>query len=227
MEKTSLTQILDEINEVGFYNQDISKIKLENSVKRFCKQQIKSGNNAGMFYVPENDYKIGLRLFTGEKLKTKLATRNIFGQEATRLLRLSNISTEEVQTIIEKADRWMLKSCYAADYCFIGECAHSAIGFMRYLAVAEPKNTEQQLIKYIELIRKRRDGKGKWKGLPFHYTLLTLLEVNNLLVIDELRYTLPAIERSLKRTNNNDKFSQRRRDVMKRVLDKLRDQKPV
>ncbi len=225
--ETNLAETLDLINEALFYNYPMSKTQMIEAVTWICQQQNKSGKSAGMFIVTAADYRSETRLFTGEKLKTKLARRNILTQEAARVLALSNISSDEVKATLVYANRWMLQSCYAAEYCAMGECRHSAIGFMRYLTVSKLEDSEQRLENHIQVLKKRRDGKGRWNGFPFYYTLLALSEINLPSAIRELQYSIPACKRSLKRTTGTDKFSRRRQAIIQKVLTKNQYQKPL
>ena len=66
----SLGATLDAINKAFFYERPPSKAQMEEAAKWIAARQIKSGPNAGLFAPTRRDYKEGVRLFTGEKLKT-------------------------------------------------------------------------------------------------------------------------------------------------------------
>ncbi|MFW9916754.1 MAG: hypothetical protein ACFFGZ_14205 [Candidatus Thorarchaeota archaeon] len=221
----SLAKTLDAINESFFYDQQVSASQIEETAKWLCKRQYRTGPKVGLFAPTAVDYREGVRLFTGEKLNTKLATDNILSQETARALLLFELSSEEVQKAIVQANQRMFRSCYATEYCALGECRHSSIGFMRYLAVGQPNGHQQRLQRYIAILRRRRDGKGRWKGFPFYYTLLALSEIGLQAAIDEIQYAVPACERSLKHAAKNERFAPRRQDIIQKAFAKLRDWK--
>ena len=70
----------------------------------------------------------------------------------------------------------------------------------------------------LAALTEHRDGKGRWRRFPFHYTLLALLDIDRPAVIAELRYTARSCERSIKAFRGKDVYASRRRDVMARVL---------
>ncbi len=180
-------------------------------------RQYKSGPHAGLFAPTQGDYKDGVRLFTGERLKTRLATRNVLSGEAARALVLFDLPLRETESILERLNFNMLQACYSRS-CVIGECAHSSVGLMRYLAMREVDDAEQRLQSHIQILSRQRNGKGRWKRFPFYYTLLALLEIGLPLARDEMRYTAPACERCLRRSPTDDVFYRRRRTIVQKVL---------
>jgi hypothetical protein len=119
---------------------------------------------------------------------------------------------------LERANRWMRDSCYAAHFCVAGECAHAGLGFMRYLAAGGLEDAEPRLDAHVEVLSRHRDGKGRWKRFPFYYTLLALCEADLPAAVEELRYAAPACERLLNRSSGNGAVSQRRRAIVQRAL---------
>lgn len=158
----SLAKTLDAINEGFFYDHQFSASQIEETAQWLCKRQIRTGKKVGLFAPTAVDYREGVKLFTGERLTTKLATDNILSQETARALLLFAMPSEEVQKAIVQANQRMFGSCYATEYCALGECRHSSIGFMRYLAVGKPNGHQQRLQRYIAILRQHRDGKGRW-----------------------------------------------------------------
>lgn len=219
----SLAATLDGVNEAFFYARALSRADAVELVRWLDRRQYKSGPHAGLFAPTEGDYADGARLFTGEKLKTRLATRNVLGSEAARALVLL-AAPQETAGILERLNRNVLQACYARS-CVIGECAHSAVGLMRYLATGGVEDAEQRLQAHVQTLSQQQDGKGRWKRFPFYYTLLALLEIDLPSVRDEMRYSAPACERYLRRspTPTDDVFYQRRRAIVQRVLDRCQE----
>ena len=211
----SMGATLDAINKAFFYKRPPSKAQIQEAAKWIAARQIKSGPNAGLFAPTGRDYKEGVRLFTGEKLKTRLATRNVLGAEAARALLLFDVSF--VQQTLERVNGHLFEQCFSRS-CVIGECAHSSVGLVRYLAAGEFADSARRLEAHVELLSRHRDDKGRWKRFPFYYTLLALSEIDTLSAVDEMRYAAPACERVLRRSSKDDEFSQRRRTIVQSAL---------
>ncbi len=155
------------------------------------------------------------RLVTGEPLRTRIAARAALAAELMRALRPHAHAAEAVARV----ERWLLAQCYA-NGCMVGECAHAGVAVMRYLAASGRPDAPERLARHIEGIRQRRDGSGRWQGLPFFYTLLALSECGAI-AADELRYTAPACERALIRIQPDDPYAPRRQAILRRALTPL------
>ena len=70
----------------------------------------------------------------------------------------------------------------------------------------------------MRILKTRRDGNGRWRAFPFHYTLLALSDIELPSALAERRYAAPACERCLKRSPGDDTFAQRRRELAERIL---------
>jgi hypothetical protein len=213
-----LAATLDAINAVFFRDHgSLPKAQAEEVAKWVSGRQVRFGRWAGMFAPTDGDYgrNGGVSLFTGEKLQTKLAVRNILTVEAARVLVLFGAG---LQGALEYTNRWLSEQCFSRDFCVIGECAHSAAGLMRYLAVGGFADAERRLDAHIKTLARHRDGKGRWKRFPFYYTLLALTEIDLPTAVEELRYAAPACERVRRRSLKDDKYSSRRRAIVQRAL---------
>jgi hypothetical protein len=104
-------------------------------------------------------------------------------------------------------------------YC----CGRCSASFWRHLAVGGIKNIspEQWLIAGVKTLKPLRLGNGEWKRYPFFYTLLALNEIDLPVAIDELKYAAPVCERYLKHANKNNKYSQRRKILAERILERI------
>lgn len=212
----SIAKTLDAVNEVFFRNEEVPKDEIEAITKWLCKRQEKKGSYKGTFRPAEIDHNI--RLFTGEKLQTQLAKRNILTQEATRVLVLSKINSSVIKSTIKLADEWMENSCYVTELCTLGECKHQGIGYLRYL-ISNGDSSESRKVEYLNALSQHRDSKYKWKGFPFYFTIMVLSEFKHPLSLNELKFAAPACERNLKRLRNRKEvYSQRRKFILNRVL---------
>jgi len=214
MEHNSLAESLEVINEAICLSGLPSRSKVDGDVEWIAGRQVKSGKYAGMFAPTDRDYEEGIRLFTGERLRTRLATRNILTAEAGRVLALLEPGMADS---LRLTDGWLDQQCFSKA-CVVGECAHSALGLMRYLAARALESGEQRLETHIAVLAQHRDGRGRWERFPFYYTLLTLAEVDLPAATEEMRYAAPACERVVSRLSTGDRFVQRRRAVVERVL---------
>ncbi len=217
LEADSLAVMLDEIGEAFFYDRPLSRNGGEEAAQWIAGRQVRSGKQAGMFAPTGRDYEDSPRLFTGERLRTKLATRNILTAEAARALTLLGGPPADAGHALELANRWLSGQCFS-DSCTVGECAHSTVGLMRYLASGQPEGWERRLQVHIEALSRHRDGKGRWQRFPFYYTLLTLAEIELPAAVEEMRYAAAACERVLRRLSQADRFSGRRQIVVHRAL---------
>jgi hypothetical protein len=204
---------VDAVNEALFNGRPLSKAEKEGVARWIAGRQVEVGKQAGLFAPTEDDYQEGVGLFTGERLRTKLAARNILTVEAARAMVLFGMGED----ILERTNRWLLKQCFSSA-CTIGECAHSTVGLMRYLAAGGLADSEKRLNAHIAVLSQHRDSQGRWRRFPFYYTLLALSETDLPAAVEEIRYAAPACERFLRRSPKDDLFAPRRRAVVERVL---------
>jgi hypothetical protein len=216
-ELDSLAVTLDAIGEAFFHDRPLSRIRGEEAAQWIIGRQVRSGKQAGMFAPTGRDYEDSPRLFTGERLKTKLATRNILTAESATALILLGAPPADAGHALELANRWLSAQCFS-DSCTVGECAHSTVGLMRYLASGQPEEWERRLQGHIKVLSRHRDSNGRWQRFPFYYTLLALAETELPSAVEEMRYAAPACERVLTRLSQTDRFSDRRQIVVHRVL---------
>jgi len=145
------------------------------------------------------------RLITGERLATKLAAKNINAVQKARLLSsLKDPSPADLQKLLSLED-WIAAQCFVK-FCTVGECRHSSMAYLRYLGTFEDESTMSKVDTFVQTLSEHRDGKGRWKGFPFYYTLLVLNELNTEGARGEAEYAIPACERALHRLKEDDSF---------------------
>jgi hypothetical protein len=173
------------------------------------------GKDVGMVKPSINEYTRPI-LFTGEKLRTKLAVRNIITAETARILILrGKKQTEMDKRAIKFITGWLSHQCIHHG-CNIGECAHSSAALLRYCAV----NRDMELAgKILNAISERRDGNGRWNGYPFFYTLLSIAETQHPLAQLELKYALD--DNSVRIIARNDGYALIRRLIINKASDIL------
>jgi len=213
----SLASTLDAVDEALFYEREIPGQELRDAAVWLAQRQARSGQWAGMFAPTGLDYSQGVVLFSGERLRTRLGARNVLTSEAARALALCNDALPSREAVLTRTDRWLAAQCFARD-CMIGECGHSAIGLMRYVAVRDGARAAAWLDDHVAMLAQRRDGGGRWTGLPTYYVLLALTEIDRPLAHHELDYARPACVRALQRLSGEGPVIQRRRAILLRAL---------
>ena len=217
--QTTFAEKMDTINDQIFYN--TSSIIIDKELIAFIiSRQLKDGSDTGSFSLSTRDYQIGKWLYTGERLVTNLAIKNILSFGASKILHFSKEKNSEINLSLEKAEKWMHNCCFSK-LCSTGECKHSTTGYISYLSLVSKDKKKDQLINFVEMLSNFRNKNKKWDGFPFYYTLKTLLEINLPIANKELAFALPACEKNLKFLNNNkNKYNSRRLEITKRVFAK-------
>ena len=192
-------------------------IDYEQVVDFITGQQIRYGRDAGVFVESRNVSHSKSRVYTGEKLQTHLAAKNILTIESARAIVISNSISQAAHTSIALVDNWLDRQCFS-DFCATGECKHSSVAFMRYLNAS---GRSERVERMLTQLTKYRDGKGGWKGFPYFFTLLALSEINSSLADDELNYTLEFVEMRFRRSRTEEPYNSRRQEILYRVLNRF------
>jgi len=222
IDKASLGRTIDGANDALVEGRTIADEEKLQVASWLLGRQVTTGRNVGAFEPTDADLRDGAHLFTGERLRTKLATWNVLSAEAARLLVLFGHGDAAAREGVERAMSWLNVACFVRDDCAIGECAHSFVSHMRFTSVLDPSSPS--LVRRVGVIREHRDGKGRWERFPFYYTVLLLSELVGEAARSELRYAVPACERALSRGAQNKAYQARRRVLLERIitLDDLR-----
>ena len=144
-------------------------------------------NKGFIFYPTQADRENDIRLFSGEKPKTKFLADNAVELETLRILALIQPEALEVQQVLQKANERLFRLCFA-NGCTQGECAHASIAFMRYLTAYDVEGSSDKLGQTLEVLKQKRSGDSKWHGFPFFFTLLWLIELPYSFAYNELSY---------------------------------------
>jgi hypothetical protein len=218
----SLTATLDGVNAALFAGEKLAKADRVEAARWIAGRQGLPGSYAGMFAPTERDFREGVRVFTGERMRTRAGTAHVLGEEAMRALVLFDVSDRGVQAALARAREGMeaalrgleAKGHAAGRYC----CGTCSVAFWRNLAVGGLARAERRLAQAMKELRAARLGDGKWRPFPFWYTLLALSEIALPGALAEVRYAAPVCERYLARPGKPDVFGQRRRAVAERAL---------
>lgn len=221
----SLAEMVDRVDEAFFFGSSISGAQREEAAQWIASRQGLPGSYAGMFAPTERDFKEGVRVFTGERMRSRAGTAHILGEEACRALILLEVHTTNVEKALANASAGMMHSLKkrgdrptaqtSGTYC----CGTCSASLWRHLAVGGLENPERLLAAGLKTLKAHRLGTGRWKRFPFYYTLLALSEIDLPSAVQELGYAAPSCERLLKRSPKNGKYDFRRRVLAERILE--------
>ncbi len=217
----SLAKTLDAIGDAFFSGRTLPGPARDAAARWIASRQGLPGAYAGTFAPTEHDFKTGLTVFTGERITTRVGMAHILGEEACRALILLNVADSAVRQALGRASESLMARLQECEdprpgfYC----CGRCTVALWRHLA-AGGLDGERRLAAGIKTLKSYRDGAGRWKALPFYYTLLALNEAPPALVAAELRYAAPACERYLKRKTHRGTYALRRRRLVEQVLEK-------
>lgn len=222
----SMALTLDVLNEACFNGKKLSKAEKEPAAKWIAGRQGLRFSYAEMPAPTDIDYCDGIRVFTGEPVKSGASIGHILGEEGCRALLVLDISDAHTQAALDKATAGMMARLMLPSgepnpetfgmYC----CGLCSVAYWRHLAVGGLEDSEKRLAAGVEILKEHRKGGGQWKRFPFYYTLLALSEMKLRSALEEMRYTAPVLERYVKRACADDVYEQRRHTLAQRILEK-------
>jgi hypothetical protein len=183
----------------------------------------KRGAYADSFALTDQDWSSEFRLFTGERISSRVGRAHVIAEEATRVLALikkgagldcdaRRSSEERLRARIFDHERSTVRE--DGMYC----CGTCSVAFWRSLAAGAFKPQRQTLQRGLASLRSFRDAKGGWGRFPFYYTLLLLSEIPAERSKSEIDYCAQRgrrLARLLRR--KSDPYSTRRRDLLRRI----------
>ncbi len=223
--KTSLAATVDAINDATFFGNTIPRAEKTAAAKWILSRQGQPGAYAGMFAPTKKDFAAPIKLFTGEGVGTRAGVSHILGEEACRALILLNPGTKAAEAALASASGRIIQ-CLAkhqSEGRTIGMfcCGKCSAALWRHVAAGGLGGLEMLLDKGVEALKTHRDGKGRWRVFPYHYTLLALSEMDTRSAVAEMRYAAKSCERLVNRkVTKRDKYTTRRRALAEKVLAK-------
>jgi len=162
-----------------------------------------------LFAPTEKDLKEGLQLLTGERFANRpTLTRHVLGEEALRAAIVWNLRSSPAVTEALKGFSGIIdRGGKTGSYC----CYTCTMPFLRTLNAVKPREWDEILERGIAKISGARTPNGKWHGLPFYYTLLTLSEMDIASATDELRHASKFGEKLISRYQGDDRTSKFRK----------------
>lgn len=217
LDPASLASTVDAVSDACFFG---VKIPVRTSVavsEWIAGRQGLPGSYANTFAPTGKDAR-GLRLFTGEMIRTRAGMSHILGEEACRVLALLRVDRRPVQVALERALAGLAARFQAAEaqgtppgfYC----CGACTAAYWRNLALGRLARSEARLRSGLAELKRLRDGCGKWRRFPFFYTCLALTEIELDLAKAEMQYASAYWERNLERLSRREDDASRRRTVV-------------
>jgi hypothetical protein len=220
----NLSETIDKINETLFFHQIIPVEEKRQTATWIAGLRGKTGAYHGMFAPTEADFTNGIRVFTGEPIKTKAGISHVLGEEACRALIYLDVKDETVNEALKTATQNMLlrlekfetKDNVLGLYC----CGSCSVAYWRHVIAGGLNRNEERLLSAMSVLKSYRTGDGHWRRFPFYYTLLALSEMDIKPALDEIHYAAPIMEKHLKIHTADNKYNRRRRIISERALAK-------
>ena len=211
----SLQETLWRLEEArqGFRTKSAAQVK--EALRWVESRQGLENSYCSLFSPTAQDLSQGMRLPTGEQVRTKVATMHILGEEALRTLIVWNLqSSALVAKALKGMDLSIERGGKTGSYC----CYNCTIAFLRTLAITKIDGKDDILRKGLNTIRKARTPNGKWHGYPYYYTLLFLSEIDTPQAKEEKKHAGKTSQRLLRRYQGNDRTSLFRRLALESAL---------
>jgi hypothetical protein len=218
----SMAATLDAVSAAHFFGRGIAGSEALDVARWIAGRQGAPGAYADMFAPTRRDYDEGIRLFTGERVGSKAAVGHILGEEALRALILLDVRDSMVSQALRRATRGITRRLIASEadgtptgfYC----CGTCTVALWRHLSARRGAGPAARLSEGLRVLKDYRDGRGRWRRFPFHYTLLAMVDLDHRAAVSEMCYAAPVCERILGRSARGDEIDRRRRLLAERVL---------
>ena len=231
VDSASLAATVDALSDAFFHTRVLSVAQRRAAASWIASRQGLPGSYAGAFAATAKDAREGYRLFTGERVSPGPGAAHIISQEACRALRLLDVRDPQVQTALAQGSRGLLAPLCDSVKRPVRQsasgmrllpgmvcCMKCSCALYRHLVCCADEHADF-LALGVKAIHAHRNGTDGWRGWPFHYTLLTLLEIGTPPATEELSFAAPRCKTELaKRPSKSNIYSQRRRLLMERVL---------
>ncbi len=219
----SLAAVVDRLEEKRYFGLRIPSVDLTVAARQIASRQGLPGSYAGMFAPTALDFRRGMRVFTGEPVRSGAATAHILGEECCRLLLKFDVRDQQVSTALARAEAGMQERVrswerpqaeHVGFYC----CGICTASFWRHLAAGGLDRPSLRFRDGLRVLADCRSDNGRWRRFPFFYTLLALTEMGEPAAKKELRWAAPAAEHSLKALRGTGRYTRRRRAVLEKAL---------
>lgn len=222
----SLSSTVDNLNNSLFWDRKLSEEEIMPAIRWLVDRQGLPGSYRGLYAPFPTEFLTGIRLFTGERVKTKAATSHILGEEVSQILLKLNPTDEKVRSVMTRANNYFLEFLHndldptAGIFC----CGTCSVALWRHLAAGGLDNPEERITNGLIELKRFRTPDGKYRRFPFFYTLLALSEIDLALAKEEITYLAPKLQSCLDRRvcpKTADRYSERKREIMIRLLQRI------
>lgn len=220
---TSISTTLDAVNEALFFGHPVTAKDREEVAEWLAGHQGKPGSYANMFAPTKIDFAKGLKLFSGETVRSSASMRHVTGEEVCRAITLLKPKSKVAREALKRAQEGMLARLRPIRpneknmFC----CGTCDPALWRHITVGGLPGEEDWIPHGLKGLNRLRVGDGKWHRFPFFFTLLALSDIDLPAARAEIKYAAPVIEKYLARTKPSDKIKTRRRAILEQCLGKL------
>jgi hypothetical protein len=191
LDRNSLYATLDSLSEALFFEKSIPEPQRVAAAKWIASRQGLPGAYAGM-PAPTKQDGHGVRLFTGETIRSRVGIAHVLGEEACRILALLDLTDKDVQAALDRAVQGFVARLEESEqrgyspgtYC----CGTCSTAYWRNLANHLLPRAEERLHLGLKELKQLRRGNGTWRRFPFYPTCLALTEIGPELAKNEMQY---------------------------------------
>jgi hypothetical protein len=222
LNRRSLARTLDAVSESLFFSRSVPAVQRRAVTKWIAGRQGLPGAYADTFAPTEKDT-LGIHLFTGEAIRSRVGIGHILGEESCRALLLlggndpltKSALRRAVRGLAARIEEWEKRGNSPGFYC----CGACSAAYWRNLATGLMPCSDERLRLGLGELMNLRHGGGKWRRFPFFYTCLALTEIGPRLAKTEMQYAAIYWQRNLKKLSlADDRASKRRAAVGQRLL---------
>lgn len=105
----SLAAIVDSVEENRFFGRKVPASALLAAAREIASRHGLPGSYAGMFAPTGLDFRRGIRVFTGEPMRSRAGVAHILGEECCRLLLDVKVKDRSVSAALARAEDGMLE----------------------------------------------------------------------------------------------------------------------
>jgi hypothetical protein len=219
----SLVATVDAVNAAVFSGTKLSAVERAPAARFISARQGQPGAYRGLFAPLPGEPRRSMLLFTGEAVTTGAGSTHILGQEALRALQLLDAGGRAAQEALQRAQASMQpfldepQNAGRGMFC----CGKCSVAVWRAMAAGAYSGGAAFIERGLRSLAEHHDDRGHWRCFPFWYTVLALSGLPGAAGRAELRYCAAGLERSLRRRATDEIYSQRRRLVAQRALERL------
>jgi hypothetical protein len=223
LNRQSLGLTLDAVSEALFFGRPMPVAERRAVAGWIAGRQGLAGSYADTFAPTEKDT-LGIHLFTGEAIRTRVGIAHILGEESCRVLSLLGVKDRAVEDSLNRAvsglapriEEWEQRENCLGFYC----CGACSSAYWRTLAAGLLPRSDKRLRLGLARLAGLRNGGGKWRRFPFFYTCLVLTEIGPRLARAEMQYAARYWQRNLRKLSlAGTRTAQRRAAVGLKLLE--------